>query len=354
MQAAATLAAKGLYTVTRNNPRVGCLVVKDGVVLGRGWYKKDGGPHAEIAALKAIPEGLSAEGSTVYVTLEPCSWEGRTGACTEVLIDAKVGRVVIGQLDPNPNVDGQGMQELRRAGIEVELEPLREIDDLNSGQFMRYIRDRPWIRIKSAISADGKIGMASGESKWITGKEARADVQQWRARSSAILTGIGTVLADNPQLTVRDERFPDSKPLRVVCDSNARIPTNARILRDDAPLHVATRAGVRPSISKSHISWSHSGKQKVDLQELMAELAENGVNELLIEAGTTLTSSFFEQGLWDEWIVYLAPKLLGSKTKGVIDLQIQKLQDSVQGQIHSVTYFGEDVCVIIRKSNVRS
>ena len=351
MLAAVGLAEKALYSVTLNNPRVGCLLVNDGNVIGRGWHATDGGPHAEVAALDSVESRTQLEGATVYVTLEPCGWTGRTGACTDALIGAKVKRVVVGQEDPHPNVRGQGLARLREGGIETDVLNLGEVESLNPGQRMRHEHHRPWIRIKSAISVDGRISMASGESQWITGTEARRDVQGWRARSGAILTGIGTILQDDPQLTVRDERFPESNPMRVICDSNARIPSDARILEDEAEVLIATSEGVQPTKHAEHIRWTQHGQGKVDLRKLLNELADIGVNELLVEAGSTLVSEFFQLGLWDEWIVYIAPKLLGSSAVGVTQLQIDQLKDSVQGTVTSITPFGTDVRVLINRAS---
>lgn len=351
MLAAVGLAEKALYSVTRNNPRVGCLLVNDGNVIGRGWHATDGGAHAEVVALDSVESRTQLEGATVYVTLEPCGWTGRTGACTDALIGAKVKRVVVGQEDPHPNVRGQGLARLREGGIETDVLNLGEVELLNPGQQMRHEHHRPWIRIKSAISVDGRISMASGESQWITGSEARRDVQGWRARSGAILTGIGTVLQDDPQLTVRDERFPVSNPMRVICDSNARIPSDARILEDEAEVLIATSEGVQPTKHADHIRWTQHGQGKVDLRKLLNELADIGVNELLVEAGSTLVSEFFQRGLWDEWIVYIAPKLLGSSAVGVTQLQIEQLKDSVQGTVTSITPFGTDVRVLIHRAS---
>lgn len=216
---------------------------------------------------------------------------------------------------------------------------------------MRHTKHRPWIRIKSAISVDGRIGMASGESKWITGDEARQDVQEWRARSSAVLTGIGTVLRDDPQLTVRDQRFPKSRPMRVICDSHGRMPPYAKILEKDAEVLIVTKNGVIPTKQASHIRWTQHGEEQVDLKPLLHELADLGVNELLVEAGSTLVSEFFRHGLWDEWLVYIAPKLLGSTALAVTQLQLDKLQDSVQGRVSSVTPLGSDVRVLIQRAN---
>ena len=351
MLAAVGLAEKALYSVTRNNPRVGCLLVNDGNVIGRGWHASDGGRHAEVAALDSVNSNAELEGSTVYVTLEPCGWAGRTGACTDALTAANVKRVVVGQEDPHPNVRGQGLKRLRESGIETRVLNLHEVESLNPGQRMRHEHHRPWIRIKSAISMDGRISMASGESQWITGTEARRDVQGWRARSGAILTGIGTVLHDDPQLTVRDERFPDSNPMRVICDSNARIPEDARILESEAEVLIATCEGIQPTKHAEHIRWTQHGQGKVDLRKLLNELADNGVNELLVEAGSSLVSELFQHGLWDEWIVYIAPKLLGSTAVGVTQLQIGQLSDSVQGKVTSVTTIGTDVRVRIHRAS---
>ena len=351
MSAAYALAERGLYSVTRNNPRVGCLIVNDGVVIGRGWHQQDGGPHAEVNALRAVQDSALTAGATVYVSLEPCCWEGRTQACTQTLVEANIARVVVGQLDPHPKVSGQGLAQLKDCGVQVQVCPLPELVGLNPGQWSRVKYNRPWIRIKSAVSIDGRTAMSTGESQWITGTAARRDVQAWRARSSAILTGIGTILKDDPRLTVRDERYLASKPLRVVCDSKARIPSNAQITQPDAALMIATCDGQQPTFEASHIEWSQHGKETVDLASLFHKLADTGVNEVLVEAGSTLTGELFRRGLWDEWLVYTAPKLMGSATFAVAEFRIEELADAVEGRFKSVTAIGDDLRFLIERKS---
>ena len=324
MGRALDLARRGLYTADPN-PRVGCVIVKDGEMIGEGWHARAGEPHAEIHALAAA--GTRARGATAYVSLEPCRHHGRTGPCTVALIEAGVQRVVAAMRDPNPQMAGRGLADLARAGVRVDdgvLAP--EAEALNAGFVSRHRRGRPLVRVKIAASLDGRTAMASGESRWITGAAARRDVQRLRAASSAVLTGIGTVLADDPLLTVRDERFGPSprQPLRVVLDSDLRTPPAARLL--EAPgrtLVVAARASERAAALRAagaEVLVLDDGAARVDAQALLAALAAREVNEILVEAGATLAGALLGQGLADELVVYLAPVLLGCRARGMVAL----------------------------------
>ncbi|MDD0837043.1 bifunctional diaminohydroxyphosphoribosylaminopyrimidine deaminase/5-amino-6-(5-phosphoribosylamino)uracil reductase RibD [Curvibacter sp. HBC61] len=300
------------------NPAVGAVLVSpDGTVIGRGHTQQRGGPHAEIMALRdAEARGLSPRGATAYVTLEPCSHHGRTGPCCDALIRAGVAKVVASLGDPNPLVSGQGFERLRAAGIEVEVGPgAAEAEALNIGFFTRMRHQRPWVRSKIAGSLDGRTALPNGVSQWITSPEARTDGQAWRARACAVLTGVGTVLADDPQLNVRDVATP-RQPHLVVVDSRLRTPTRAKLLGPGREVWIAT-AVQDPS---RHQAWLDLGVQllvlpdaggQVDLVALMAELARREVNELHVEAGPTLNGALLEADLIDEWLLYIAPKLLG-------------------------------------------
>ncbi len=343
LRAAIRLAEKGLYTVTRNNPRVGCLIVKGGRVIGRGFHREDGGAHAEVDALRQV-EG-DASGATAYVSLEPCSVHGRTPPCTEALLNADIARVVVAELDPNPQVNGSGLARLRKAGIKACLVKMPETQSLNPGFRKRMELGMPYVRIKSGVSLDGRIAMKSGESQWITSSEARGDVQYLRARSSAIITGIGTVLADNPRLTVRKTELMDSEPIRLLLDTVGRLRKDARLLEQGGPLVVVSHENseVPGSVEK----WSHDGTS-ADLNWVLKKLAEIGANEVLVEAGPTLTGSFLRQGLWDELVFYIAPKLLGSTAKPVALVTFERLVSAVGGRIESITPLGPDVRVVVK------
>ncbi len=311
MAEAIALAKPGRY-FTMPNPTVGCLLVKDGRVIGRGATAPAGGPHGEIQALNNASE--SVEGATAYVSLEPCCHHGKTPPCTEALIAAKVARVVFAMEDPNPKVAGAGAQQLREAGIQVD-GPLLENEAraLNPGFIHRMEHGRPFVRVKSAMSLDGRTAMASGQSHWITGQDARADVQRLRAESCAIVTGIGTVLHDDPQLNVRPETLPmpiaaavgERQPLRVIVDSKAQLQANARILHGGGTVQVVAEASAEPVTEQ----WVLPGEDgNVDLRALLVKLAERQCNQVLIEAGATLAGEFVKRALVDELIVYMAPK----------------------------------------------
>jgi diaminohydroxyphosphoribosylaminopyrimidine deaminase/5-amino-6-(5-phosphoribosylamino)uracil reductase len=313
MARALRLARKGLFTTTPN-PRVGCVVVRDDIVVGEGWHARAGEAHAEIHALNAA--GEHARGATAYITLEPCSHHGRTPPCADALIAAGVARVVAAMRDPNPQVGGKGMEILRAAGIACA-DGLMEAEarELNIGFVSRMTRGRPWVRLKVAASLDGKTALNNGKSQWITGPEARRDGHAWRARACAILTGAGTVRDDDPRLTVRDVET-ERQPLRVVVDSHLETPTTARILEGGHAL-VAAASEDAAKIATLHAVGAEvivlpNPQGKVDLPRLLQVLAERGVNELHVEAGHKLNGSLLREGLVDELLIYFAPTLLGS------------------------------------------
>lgn len=317
MARALRLAARGRYT-TAPNPRVGCVLVRGGEVVGEGWHERAGGPHAEIVALAAA--GAAARGATAYVSLEPCCHHGRTGPCTEALIEAGVDRVVYGADDPNPRVAGEGAARLRAAGIDVAGGLLAaQSERLNAGFVMRMRHGRPRVTLKTASSLDGATAMASGESRWITGAAARRDVQRLRAASGAILTGIGTVLADDPRLTVRGEEFgvEPGQPLRVVLDSRLRTPNDAKILGGAGALLLHGPAATRPDglPGAAECVAVPAGPAGLDLGAALALLAQREVNDVLLEAGPELCGAFLAAGLVDELVIYLAPHIMGSETR---------------------------------------
>ncbi|CAH1904458.1 fused diaminohydroxyphosphoribosylaminopyrimidine deaminase/5-amino-6-(5-phosphoribosylamino)uracil reductase [Candidatus Nitrotoga sp. HW29] len=357
MAKALQLAERGLYT-TSPNPRVGCVLVRDDKIVGEGWHQYAGEPHAEVHALRAA--GEAARGATAYVTLEPCSHQGRTPPCADALIDAGVARVVAATQDPNPQVAGQGIAKLRAAGIEVEC-GLMEIAarELNIGFFSRMTRSLPWLRSKIATSLDGRTALNNGTSQWITGAAARQDVQHWRGRSCAILTGIGTVLTDDPQLNVREQKLEASgiktirQPLRAVLDSQLQLPLTARILRDgNVVIYTATpdlqkmaalkKLGVRvvvlPDISG-----------RVDLIAMLRDLAASGCNEVLVEAGSILNGALLQAELVDELILYIAPQLLGDKARGMAQLgELTMLDQRIELEWQDVRNVGKDLRILAR------
>lgn len=343
--AAIRLAANGLYTVTCNNPRVGCVLVKNGNVIGRGFHRRDGGAHAEIQALDTASEDPA--GATAYVSLEPCCIQGRTPPCTAALISAGIQRVVIGELDPNPRVNGSGVQILKDASISVTVLELTAARKLNPGFHKRMTEARPFIRVKAGMSLDGRVAMANGESQWITGSEARSDVQRFRARSGAIITGINTVLRDDPRLNVRDSRFESSCPIRIVFDTHGRLREDAEIFKHPGQVIVVCHSSATPP--PTAVKWEHQS-DRAELDHVHQRLATIGVNEVLVEAGPTLTTSYLQSGLWDELIVYIAPKLLGSDAHSVTQMSIDALCDAVQGRLQSVDRIGKDLRLEIIKN----
>lgn len=342
LRAAVQLAERGMFTCTPN-PRVGCLLVRDGRVLGRGAHLWTGQAHAEVNALTAA--GGDAAGATAYVSLEPCAHHGRTPPCADALVAANVRRVVAAMRDPYARVAGQGFARLREAGVVTELRELPEALELNAGYRHRIKFGRPFVRLKVAISLDGRTAMASGESRWITGPAARADVQYWRARSCAIVTGSGTVLADDPALTVRDTRYALDgtlrQPLRVVVDTGLRVPADAALLKAPGPILFAHGRQAEPRLATvEHVAC---GDETVDLPALLDALAERGCNEVLVEAGPTLLGSFLALGLWNELLVYIAPKLLGSDARPLAQLPLPGMADAVQATIRDCVQVGDDL-----------
>jgi len=323
MAHALRLAERGLGTATPN-PRVGCVLVREGRVVGEGWHERAGGPHAEVHALRAA--GAAARGATAYVTLEPCSHHGRTPPCAHALIDAGVARVVAAMADPNPVVAGRGLELLTLAGVRVEAGLLEAAArELNIGFVSRMSRGRPWVRVKTAASLDGKTALLNGESKWITGEAARADVHRWRARACALLTGVGTVLSDDPQMNVRGVETP-RQPLKVVVDSRLRTPPGAKVLQGGGALLVCQDADAAADRLEALLRAGATVLElpgpggRPDLALLMEELARRGVNEVHAEAGMGLNGALLQAGLVDEWLAYLAPVVMGHAARGLFDL----------------------------------
>ena len=347
MARALRLAEKGLYG-TSPNPRVGCVIVRNGAVVGEGWHERAGTPHAEVHALRAA--GSDAQGATAYVTLEPCSHHGRTPPCADALIEAGVDRVVAAMRDPNPLVAGQGLARLQAAGIQVESGLLEaQARELNVGFVSRMTRQRPWLRLKTASSLDGKTALANGTSFWITGEAARRDVHRLRARSCAILTGIGTVLADDPRMDVRDVETV-RQPMKVIVDSMLRTPPTARILNGGNALIVTAKAD-SGKISQlegagAEVIVLPDASGSVDLARLLHELAERGVNEVMVEAGCTLNGALLNAGLVDEWIMYAAPVLLGDKARGLFALpELTDMNQRREVSIRDISMVGQDIRV---------
>ncbi|MFM2408474.1 MAG: riboflavin biosynthesis protein RibD [Pseudomonadota bacterium] len=357
MALALRLAEQGLYS-TSPNPRVGCVLVRDEKIVGTGWHQRAGEAHAEVLALRAA--GEAARGATAYVTLEPCSHFGRTPPCADGLIAAGVARVVIAMQDPNPLVAGQGRAKLRAAGIVVASGLMEAAArELNLGFVSRMTRGVPYVRSKIASSLDGRTALHNGVSQWITGAEARRDVQHWRARSCAILTGINTVLTDDAQLNVRDITTT-RQPLRVVLDSQLRMPLDAKILLGGNTLiyTAAQNAEKISALEKLGVSvcvLAHADGQ-VDLTAMLKELAQLGINEVLVEAGSILNGALLQAGLVDELLLYLAPQLLGDMARGMASLgELTQLNQRVELHWQDVRQVGNDLRVqakIKRTENV--
>ncbi len=343
MSRALALAERGLFS-TDPNPRVGCVIVKGGNIIADGWHERAGGPHAETVALENA--GLEAKGATAYVTLEPCTHHGRTPPCADALINAGVARVVAATLDPSPEAGG-GLEKLATAGIETDRGVCEaESRALNRGFFWRFERGRPHVTIKMAMSLDGHTAMASGESKWISSEAARADVQSLRARSSAILTGIGTVLADDPRLSVRLNGAP-RQPMRVVIDRELRCPLAARLLNGDAEVVIFTGAEAAPvsGFEQAHVRVERVDETsgRLNLDAVLQKLATEGVNEVLVEAGPGLCGALIEQKLVDELVIYVAPNLMGDSARGLFHLPgIERLDQRVELDIQDICAIGPD------------
>ncbi|WP_347247978.1 bifunctional diaminohydroxyphosphoribosylaminopyrimidine deaminase/5-amino-6-(5-phosphoribosylamino)uracil reductase RibD [Zoogloea sp.] len=350
MARALELAERGLLTTTPN-PRVGCVIVREGVIVGEGWHVRAGGPHAEVHALAMA--GERARGATAYVTLEPCSHFGRTPPCADALVSAGVAHVVVAMEDPNPLVAGRGIARLRAAGIStVSGVQEAEARELNIGFISRMTRGRPWLRLKAAATLDGKTALENGISQWITGDDARRDAHRWRARSCAVLTGIGTVRDDNPQLNVR--AIPtERQPLRVVVDSRLDTPLNARLL-DGGPVLVAAAIHNAERIAAlerrgAEVMVLPNQDGKVNLQALMHELGRRGLNEVLAESGFKLNGSLLREGCIDELVLYLAPALVGDAAQGLFNLPaINSLTEKRSLNFRDVRLVGRDLRIIAR------
>jgi diaminohydroxyphosphoribosylaminopyrimidine deaminase/5-amino-6-(5-phosphoribosylamino)uracil reductase len=343
MRRALALAERGLYTTTPN-PRVGCVIARDETVVAEAWHQRAGERHAEALALEQASE--KARGATVYVNLEPCNHYGRTPPCAGALINARVARVVAALRDPNPRA-ARGGEALAAAGIRFEHGLLEEeARELNLGFLWRMQRGRPWVRLKIAATLDGRSALASGASQWITGLEARRDGHHWRARACAVLTGIGTVRADDPQLTVREVSTP-RQPLRVVVDSRLEMPRGAKILTGPRLLVFAARQGAAPENADVVVLPNAYGK--VELPRMLEELARRGINELHVEAGFRLNGSLVREGCVDEFLLYFNPSLLGDSAQGMVDLPaVGALEERLKLKIVSVERLGEDLRILAR------
>lgn len=350
MSHALRLAERGLYSATPN-PRVGCVIVRDEQIVGSGWHEKAGQPHAEINAL--ADAGAAARGATAYVTLEPCSHHGRTPPCADALIAAGIARVVIAMEDPNPLVSGRGRALLMQARISVQTGLLQtEALTLNAGFFSRMTRKKPWVRLKIAASLDGKTALNNGASQWITGEAARQDGHRWRACSCAVMTGIGTVESDNPQLTVRHVET-DRQPKKIVVDSHLAIPLDARMLQNGEETFIFTAETGNPEKKaaldqlNAQVIVLPNGSGAVDLQKMMATLADLEVNEVLVEAGSRLSGALIDAGLADELIIYLAPHLIGDNARGMIALpELPDLEYKRPLKIQDLRMIGQDIRLI--------
>lgn len=350
MAQALSLARQGLFTTTPN-PRVGCVIVKNNQLIGAGAHLKAGEPHAEVYALRQA--GADAAGADIYVTLEPCSHHGRTPPCVEAVIAAKPRRVIIAMQDPNPLVAGRSVAALRALGIEVVVGVMeKEAQALNPGFISRMTRGLPYVRAKIAASLDGRTALSNGRSQWITSESARRDVQQWRAQSCAIVTGIGTVLADNPSMTVRLENA-SRQPLRVIVDSRLQTPLDSNMLNpatlQQSPLLIAyahdahQRADALLAAGAELVNLA-AVASKVDLRALLQHLAQRGVNEVLIEAGSRLNGALLQAGLIDEFIFYYAPKLMGDAASAMFAIpELTEMQQAINLQVLDVRQIGSDI-----------
>lgn len=355
MSAAIRLAQRGLYS-TDPNPRVGCVIADAETVIAEGWHIRAGDGHAEVNALQQA--GDRARGATAYVTLEPCSHFGRTPPCAQALVDAGVARVVAAMPDPNPQVAGQGLALLSAAGIDVKQGLLeQQAEALNPGYLKRMREGRPWVRCKLAMSLDGRTAMASGESKWITSSASREDVQRLRARSGAILTGSGTVIADNPSLTARcaEAAHRSEPPLRVIVDSELKVSPQSAVFRQPGLVKIYTLADAAQTRRDAlhhvgaEIVMLPARDSRVDLSAVMHELAESQVNEVLVEAGAGLAGALLQERLVDEIIVYMAPKLMGDSARGLFQLPgLETMAQAIPLQIDDVRKIGTDWRLTIR------
>ncbi|WP_268798184.1 bifunctional diaminohydroxyphosphoribosylaminopyrimidine deaminase/5-amino-6-(5-phosphoribosylamino)uracil reductase RibD [Pseudomonas huanghezhanensis] len=357
MARALELARKGVYS-THPNPRVGCVIVRDGAIVGEGWHVRAGEPHAEVHALRHA--GDKARGATAYVTLEPCSHHGRTPPCADALLEAGIARVVAAMQDPNPDVGGRGLLRLMNSGISVQSGVLQaEARAINKGFLKRMEHGLPYVRVKMAMSLDGRTAMASGESKWITGPEARSAVQRLRAQSSAVLTGADTVLADDARLTVRPDELGlnaeltalalSRPPLRVLIDGRLRVPLDAPFFQAGSALVVTCAAA---SARERYHAQGHdmlalpSSGGHVDLRKLLVELAARGINDVLVEAGPKLAGAFTRLGLVDEFQIFVAGKFMGSSARPLLDLPLAQMSEALELNIVEMRAVGNDWRVI--------
>ena len=358
MAEAVRLAKRGLYTV-RVNPRVGCVIVKDGRIISRGHHARLGQHHAEIDALNSTTE--DTENSTVYVTLEPCSHEGKTPPCVQALVDAGVNRVVVAVQDPDPRVNGQGLAYLMQHGIQIQCDVLKEeAMELNKGFILRMQKGRPHVTVKSAMSLDGKTALASGASKWISGEHARLDVQKLRARSCAIMSGIGTILADDPRFTVRipkEQLGMEAElqpPLRVILDTNLRMPESAKVLYAPGQSVIYTCSQNAQKIERlqsENVGIVVMEQNLLGCAGVLHDLAARGINEVLVEAGASLIGSLLSQGLVDEMVVYMAPHIIGEGGRGLASLPlVTDMRNRLAMRIDDISIVGNDIKLRFRPS----
>nr|WP_149195469.1 bifunctional diaminohydroxyphosphoribosylaminopyrimidine deaminase/5-amino-6-(5-phosphoribosylamino)uracil reductase RibD [Luteimonas suaedae] len=352
MARALRLAERGAWT-TKPNPMVGCVLARGDEVVGEGWHQRKGGPHAEVLALQAA--GERAHGATAYVTLEPCAHTGSTGPCADALVAAGVARVVAAMRDPFPQVDGKGFERLRAAGIDAVSGLMEEqARALNCGFLSRIERGRPWLRVKLAMSLDGRTALANGDSQWITGEGARADVHRWRARSGAILSGAGTILADDPRLTVR---LPDGAefvpPLRVVLDPGLATVARGRVREGDAPTLYLHAPNVKPPRELDAARAAVVTRDgNLDLEAVLKLLAEREINEVHVETGATLAGAFLSAGLVDELLLYVAPVLLGDRARPLFaGLRIEEMAQRFQLRVIETRVVGDDLRLLLRPAS---
>ncbi len=354
MGLALQLAEKGQYTA-RPNPMVGCVIVKDGQIIGQGWHQKFGKPHAEINALALA--GELAKNATCYVTLEPCAHQGKTGPCATALIKAGVCKVIAAMQDPNPQVSGKGFELLEEAGIDVGFGLLeQQAVELNRGFVSRINKNKPWVSVKLAMSLDGRTALADGSSQWITGKAARLDVQRLRARQDAIITGVGTLLADNPSLTVRGDDQQEwfaglelfAQPTRVLLDSQGQAKSESKIFNNDAEVWWVGDAQTVSASTEQFLASNVKTMQQLSLTQLMKECASHGFNNIMVEAGHKLAGEFIKQKLVDELIVYMAPKLMGNEALGLLDLKVNSMSDCPRFALKNIRQFGDDIRLTYR------
>jgi len=354
MVRALELARLGMYS-TPPNPSVGCVLVRWGQVVGEGHHQRAGEPHAEVMAIREA--GAASRGATAYVTLEPCSHQGRTPPCTDALIAAGIRRVVVAMRDPNPRVDGSGLSRLEQAGVLTAHGLLAgEAAEINRGFVRRMLNARPWVTLKLGASLDGRTALADGTSKWITGERARADVQRLRARASAIVTGSGTVLADDPMLTVRDPELDlrGRRPLRVVLDSDLRTPPTAQVLSFAESTLILCRDAGSPAAEAlreagATVESTAGGDGGLDIEAVLDRLGELECNEVLVEAGPTLAGEFVRLGLVDEIVVYMAPVVLGDAARGLFNLpRLERMCDRCEFEWREVARIGDDLRLTLR------